>query len=237
MQQKLALVTCLLFMSTPLLIPSSAQGTVISFSLEMEFSGATPPEGPTPWMIATFDDQGTPGSVDLTLEAVSLCVPVNGVDESEFVFEWLFNFDPLQDSSALVFTQTGKTGEFTDPTVNLADDFFRADGDGNYDIQVLFAATNGPKTKFGCPQPGKPIETVTFTITAPTLPDITANSFAYLSAPGPDPGDPGPFPTAAKIGGIGELDGSGWITVPEPVTCLFFALGSLALVQQRKRKR
>jgi hypothetical protein len=235
MQHKLALVTCLMFMSTPLLIPSSAQGEVISFSLSMEFSEAVPPEGTPPWLIATFDDQGTPGTVNLTLEATNLC-PAYGTDGSEFVFEWLFNFDPTLDPTALVFNQTGKTGEFVDPAINLGiDDIsgFQADGDGFFDIQVAFSNINGPKKKFGCPQPGNPIETVTFEITAPTLPDITASSFDYMSY---QDGGQGIYPTAAKVGGIGENDESGWISIPEPITFLFFALGSLALVQRRRKK-
>ncbi|UCD28164.1 MAG: hypothetical protein JSV03_13880, partial [Planctomycetota bacterium] len=139
------LVACLVFTSTSLLIPSSAKAVLISYELSMEFSGATAPKGSIPWLIATFDDQNTPGSVLLTLEATSLCEPVNGVDGSEFVFEWLFNFDPdpAMDPSALVFTQIGKTGEFTDPTVNIGQDAFRADGDGYFDIQVDFVAVDG----------------------------------------------------------------------------------------------
>ena len=235
MRHKLLQIACFIFISMPLMIPSSVQGEVVSFSLAMEFSGGVEPEGDIPWMIATFDDQGIAGTVSLTLEATSLSNPVNGADNSEFVFEWLFNFDPLQDPNALVFTQTGKTGTFINPSINTGiDDIsgFQADGDGFFDIQVLFNSVDGPNQKFGCPQPGKPIETVSFDITAPTLPPITADMFDYGSY---QDGGQGTYPTAAKIGGIGEADGSGWITVPEPITFAFFAIGSLALLRRRKR--
>ncbi|MHC4441587.1 MAG: hypothetical protein ACYTF1_11505 [Planctomycetota bacterium] len=235
MQQKLVLVTCLLFMSTPLLIPSSAQADVLSFSLSIEFShDGVPPGGPTPWLIATFDDQNTPGTVNLTLEATNLL-------EDEFVFEWLFNLDPALDPTLLVFSETGRIGEFGGPYIDDPDpllgneitgpDLFQADGDGFFDIQVLFEAINGAKTKYGLHKDLVTAEVYSMSISS-TDP-ITVDSFNF---PSYQDGGEGTYLTAAKIGGIGIEGDSGWIAIPEPITFLFFALGSLALVQQRRKK-
>jgi hypothetical protein len=190
---------------------------VITFALSYEFSGATPPEGLAPWLTATFDDHDTPGSVDLTLATTNLT-------DNEFVFEWLFNLDPQLDVSALVFSAPAATGEFADPTLNLAVDAFQGDGDGFFDIQVDFDHSGGAPTRFGV---GDAAE---YSITG--ISTLTAGSFDFLSAPG---GGAGPFPTAAHVGGIGPDDGdSGWISVPEPATLDVLALGGLALLRRRR---
>ena len=64
---------------------SKAEASVITFDFDIEFSGATAPEGPAPWLTATFDDKGTPGSVELAMSTA-------GLVEAEYVNEWLFNF-------------------------------------------------------------------------------------------------------------------------------------------------
>jgi hypothetical protein len=219
-------------MSTPLLLPSSAQGDVISFSLAMEFShDGVPPGSPiTPWLVATLDDEDTPGTVNLTLEAPNLL-------PGEFVFEWLFNLDPALDPTLLVFNETARTGDFWGPYIDdpvkgneiTAPNLFQADGDGFFDIQILFEATDGPQRKFGLG------DMVQYSMSISSPDPITVDSFNHLSY---EDGGEGSYVTAAKIGGIG-IDGedSGWIAIPEPVTFIFFTLGSLALVQRRKRKQ
>ena len=201
-----------------LLIPASAQATVIKYTLCMEFSGAVPPEGAAPWLTATFDDGGTPGSVGLALEATNLT-------DNEFVFQWLFNFDPDLELDSLEFSTPTKTGSFTDPKINTGVNAFRADGDGFFDIMVAFDNSDGVGKRFGMG------DAVAYTITS-TDP-ITADSFDFFSEMG---GGQGMYATAAHIGGIGPFDAdSGWISTPEPASLFVLALGGLLWLGRKRR--
>jgi MYXO-CTERM domain-containing protein len=203
-----------------ILAPTGAQGAEIKFKLSVEFSGAVPPEGATPWLTATFDDHDTAGSVDLTLETTNL------VDE-EFVFEWLFNLDPTLDVEDLVFSAPTKTGAFTDPVIDLEENDFKADGDGYFDIEVMFDNSGGAADYFG---PGVPMDKVEYTITG--IPTLTANSFDFQSVEG---GGAGTWPTAAHVGGIGSDDqGSGWVSTPEPASLSLLVLGAFAAMRRRR---
>ncbi|MBW7905396.1 MAG: hypothetical protein LC135_02770 [Phycisphaerae bacterium] len=196
---------------------AAAQAAILTFELSVEFSGATPPAGAAPWLTATFDDGGSPGSVDLTLATTNLV-------SNEFVFRWMFNLDPVLDPTSLSFSAPSKTGAFTDPVINTGVDSFMADGDGKFDIEVVFSNAGGPANRFGAG------DSVKYTITG--IPGLTAASFDFLSAPA---GGHGPFPTAAHVGGIGANDDeSGWITVPEPSTGL---AGLLILCAALARRR
>jgi len=199
------------------LISPSVQAEEVTYALSVEFSGDTAPEGTAPWLIATLDDGNTPGSVDLTIETT-------GLMDNEYVFEMLFNLDPALDPDLLAFSLPTKIGEFWDPTINTGANLFKADGDGFYDIQIDFEATDGPQRKFGVG------DTVAYNITAPML---TAASFDFLSLEG---GGAGSFPTVAHVGGIGPSDDdSGWITIPEPTALSLLALGGLAIMRRKKR--
>jgi hypothetical protein len=201
-----------------LLIASGAEAATVTFSLGIEYSGGTEPEGTPPWLTATFDDGGSPGSVDLTLETTNLT-------DAEFVFEWSFNFDPSLDPTALAFSEPVKTGAFTNPKINLGVDAFQADGDGSFDIQVEFDNSDGAPSRFGV---GDAVE---YTIWGPLT--LTASWFDFPSATG---GGQGMFPTAAHVGAIGPSNsGSGWISVPEPATLAALAAGLLYVVPRRRR--
>lgn len=204
-----------------LLVCGSTNAGVIVYDLNIEFSGGVPPAGAAPWLRATFNDDNTPGSVRLLMEDVNLT-------DAEFVFEWLFNFDPSLDLSLLAFSAPSKTGTFTDPTINTnggVPNAFMADGDGFFDIQFVFGATDGASIKFGSG------DSVEYTITSGEA--ITASSFDVLSFMD---GGQGEFVTAAKIGGIGPNDGSGWVT-PEPATLSLLVLGALAMGPRRRPRR
>lgn len=201
------------------LISSGAQAEVLTFELVYEFSEGVPPEGPPPWLTATLSDDAydTPGSVDLTLDVTNLT-------GSEFVFEWLFNLDPALDPNALIFSEPIKTGAFEDPTINTGENAFIADGDGLFDIQVEFYTSDGPSKRFGAG------DAVQYTITG--IPTLTASSFDFLSEQ--DGGGQGLYPTAAKVGGIGSHNDSGWISVPEPTTLSLLLVAGLALMRRRR---
>ncbi|MCP4248953.1 MAG: PEP-CTERM sorting domain-containing protein [bacterium] len=170
-------------------------------------------------MTVTFDDGGTAGSVDLTIEATNLSHP-------EFVFNTHLNYDTALDLNDLVFSAPVKTGTFIDPTLSTGLDQIKADGDGFFDILIEFDHTDGPTRTFSDG------ESVTFTITDPGVDVITASSFDFLSTPD---GFPGVFPVAAHIGGVGSNNqDSGWISVPEPTALALFGLGGLPLARRRR---
>lgn len=198
-----------------LLIPSGVQAVSFTYLFTNEFSGATAPEGPTPWLTVTFDDGGTAGSVDVSLMATNLT-------DQEFVFEWLFNAD---DPTILDFSGPSKTGVFATPAINIASDSHMADGDGFFDIQILFDNSDGADSRFGVG------EALAYTIDDGGLNTITANSFHVWSF---EDGGTGEYITVAHVGGIGPSEeGSGW--VPEPGALSLLAIGGLALLRRRRK--
>ena len=218
---KRGIVVCLLLMA----LTCAADGALVSFDLTIEFSGATPPDGAALWLNATFDDEGSAGSVILMLTTTPTAT--TGLTGTEFVSNWMFNLDPDLDPTALDFTLLSKTGSFDDPDISTAVDDFKADGAGYFDIKIAFE-TGGGKDKdskrFGVG------DAVQYTITG--IASLTADSFNFLCTSA----DHGPFPTAAHVQGIGDTgDDSGWVTVPEPATLSLLVLGGLGVLLHRRR--
>ena len=189
-----------------------AQAGLLTFDLNVEFSGATAPTGGTPWLRATFDDSvGGANDVRLTMSNLGL----SGV---ESVKEWMFNFDPDLDLTMLSIVAFDVVA--SSPTVSKGVDTFQADGDGDFDIQFDFVTsdfTAGESVSFD------------FAYIAP----ITVAAFDFDSAPGPG-GSPGPFRSAAHIQNINGIGAdSGWIATPEPSAWLLLVPGLLALRLRR----
>lgn len=194
---------------------SPASALTITFDLNVEFSGATPPEGATPWMTVTIDDAADPGganSVRFTISNVNLT-------DAEFVELVDLNFDPALDPTQLTFSAVN-TSAVASVSFLTGVDAFMADGDGNFDIKLDLPPPPGNfAAKFTAG------ESIVFDLTY-TSP-ITASSFDFLSADG---GGQGSFRAAAHVKGIGATDDdSGWIGVPEPATAWLLAVGLAGL--------
>jgi hypothetical protein len=192
--------------------------SILSFDLAVEYSAGTPPSGPAPWLRVIFADVS--GGVQLTL--------INQLHgATEFVPSWMFNLDPALDPLGLNFATV--SGTRTNAAVSIGENAFRAAGGGYFDIRFTWPTANSGDRFVGG-------DVVTYFITSNQA--ISAMSFDCLSAPG---GGQGPFVTAAKVQGIGaNANGSGWITVPEPIALWLLAMGLAAATRRpppRKRGR
>ena len=198
-----------------------ANADTLTFSYMMEYSGGTPPAGSPPWLTATFDDGGTPGTVELTLAATNLT-------DDEFVRVWMFNLDPTLDPTALNFAKQSTTGSFDDPVISTGVDAFHAGGDGLYDFQFEFATSGGTDARFGMGD--------TYVTEISGIGSLTASSFDFESAP--KGSSNGPFWSVAHIQAIGEEDmDSGWITAPEPSSFVISVIALVALAPFACRRR
>ncbi len=218
-----------------MLFPSIASATsqTLTIGSDIEFSGGQAPVSPLhPWIQMTITDNG-PNSVVFQLTAPHLT-------GSENISEFDFNLDPAlsMDLGSLVFSSIVKSGSFDTPTIHQGVNAFKADGDGDYDIQFSFTTGGNVSKTFTNG------DVLQYAITGNS---ISAESFDFLSNPD---GGHGPFVTAAHIQnttGAGS-GGSGWVAdttggtivitnVPEPSSILLGALGLIAGVVPCCRRR
>ena len=207
-------------------LPDTAQATspgVLTVGSDIEFSdGQAPASGTKPWIVMTITDNG-PNSVIFKLTTPHLT-------GSENIKEFDFNLDPALANMLghISFTNLISTGSFDPPTISQGENAFKADGDGYYDLQLMFTTGGNLSKTFSSG------DAVQYTINGTGL---TAASFDFLSLS--NNGDKGPFITAAHIQnttGAGS-GGSGWVAdttggsfhneVPEPSSLVLTALSCL----------
>lgn len=175
------------------LAAGNAQASVMSFDYTVKFSGSM---SGSAWLTATLDDQATPGSVRLTLAALT---------DAGTVKQVYFNLDPSMNSANLAFAYDAVNSSGPGATnISHSTDCCQADGDGKYDVKLDFP-TGRAAFDAG--------ERVVYTISG--ISNLTAQSFAFMSKPA---GGHGPFLSAAHVDG-------GWLA-PVPVPPAVWLLGS-----------
>jgi hypothetical protein len=211
-----------MFLSTPFWLTQYAAAATVTYNFNAEFSGGQAPSGPAPWIVATFTDI-SPGDVRLTIGTSGLTGQEN-IDKKGIYF----NFDPLLDVTKLHFASAnGGAGTIAANTIDLGTNSFKADGDGLYDINLLYTAGSGF---------GRNLTSI-YDITDPSA-TISASSFYFLSSPS---GGHGPFYAAAHVqntGGAGS-GGSGWVApVPLPAAgwLLLYGVGGVAIFNRRPKR-
>lgn len=203
---------------------SSASATIITFPLNIEFSGGDEPASATlPWVTVTIDDSfGGADTVRLTIEATNL----TGGKKGENINTILLNFDPVFDASLLTFTAVDNSDSV--PTlISSGNDLYMADGDGFFDIFIEFPPPTGPNSNLWFTGGESVIYDLTY------ISAISAASFDQFSVMG---GGTGVFQASAQILSINGT-GSGWIgAIPEPGTGILLGLGMLGLGWRRQNR-
>jgi hypothetical protein len=198
------------------------------FNLNTEFSGATAPPGPGPWVRFTFHTVST-GTVELTIDNL-LAAGANKIGAA------YFNISESFVPTAVAVTNTGGVAssailrKIANPLSSGPNASpFKADGDGFFDFRIDLPTSSNT---FGGGQSSK------YKLTAPGLTDA---SFNFSSEPG---GGNGSYHAAVHMQGLGA-DGreSGWLgdaaVVPLPAAAwmgmsLLGGVGGVGFFRRRR---
>lgn len=139
-----------------------------SFAATVQFNYATSIRGqnlagPPPWLTASFDDGGTPGTV---IETVS----TTGLSGSEKIRRLLFNLDPGLDPGQLRFTYIPTSTAAPATRMRMQANRFGVAQSGRFDVIQKWRISDQLS----------PGQTLQYSITG--IPGLTANSFAANSA-------------------------------------------------------
>lgn len=223
-----------MLLGAALCIPADVSRAAIDSGIVYNFDGTfsgTSPGGSTPWLTATFQNDGSAG-VLLTISGTDLA----GGEQLNSIY---FNVNPAYDTGkppslpTMTFARQSSTPGLTAPTINQGEDAFKADGDGLYDIELSFS------TSMGMFQNG---DSITYLISG--ISGLSASDFAFESTPA---GGHGPFYAAAQIQGISPNNQSGWVEpsagpiplismVPEPAAFGVAAVVLASVVTLRRKK-
>ena len=207
-----------------LLAPAGARATAFIYQFSTVFEG-TAPEGPPPWITASFSDVSS-GVVQMTISAA-------GMTSAESLGKLLLNLDPADNPTKLKFTYVSSTGSFTQPTITTGENKFKADGDGKYDVDLAFSLKAGKIFTAG--------DSVTFNISSSGT-VLNALDFDALSVA--SAGGGGPFLAAANFD-CTSTKASEWVApcqlspVPEPATISLLTSGAAlcgAMAWLRRRR-
>lgn len=230
-------LACVMFVAAP-----GASANTLPLVYSYEFSMAQEPQGTPPWLTALFDDTAD----SIGANGVRLTLSTSGLQDSEYVLQWLFNFSGTAGDLTFHVVDNGDAPPVNGTPVG-SNDAYGADGSGYYDIKFEFSNANDA-TRFTAG------ESITYDIEYTSAIDVS--DFEILSTGGGN----GEFISAAQIGSImdpvycsaqnpdwnGDADcGSGWIAggyppqsvVPVPPAVWLFASGLLGLVGIARRKR
>lgn len=193
-------------------IVGQADGATVTKYLDQVFSdGSTPPSTSAPWLEVVVSDTG--------FNTVRIDLICRNLGTGEYISEWYLNLNPALDPANLVFSTPTKTGSFDLIGLNTGTDFHKVDGDGYFDIEVVFDPssedggihrfTNGDQVSYSVSHTGGVID---------------SSSFSFLSAPS---GLYGPYYSAAHVNATPDGGtGSAWLAaVPEPSATLSLLLG------------
>lgn len=226
MTNKIRTLISLLLATGLMVFGAAANADSFTVELNVEFSGATAPEGSTPWLEMTVDDSS--GNVVISIEASNLT-------DDEYVSGFYLNYNPALDPTSLGGTITCADCDGINVLNSgaLGADAFSADGGGYFDFFLDIQTTAGA----GRWTDG---ETLILTVLFPA--GAVAGDFDFLSVP---PGGNCCWTAAAHIQSIGDDNqDSGWIggrtdegEVPEPGTLALFGLGLTLMGVATRRRR
>ncbi len=205
-------ITIALFIAC--LCASNLNAAIVSYDIDTVFTGCAP-EGAGFWLNVTFDDEGTAGSVNMTLTATNLT-------GNEKVGQLYLNLDPVLSPTSLSFSSPTQFGTFDTPAISKGVDGYKADGDGYFDVLFDFSTSEGHEFGVG--------ESVSYVISG--ISTLTAESFEFISYNKQD--SKIGYLVAAHVQSIGPAGNSGWVTVPEPATLAILGIGSLLFLRKRR---